>query len=71
MTKTKNNYLWYTSLILSAIGGINWGLVGAFKINLVEKVFAAPSLAGDLIYISIGASGLYLLYGIMAELIND
>jgi len=48
--------------ILVVIGAINWGLVGAFKWNLVEFIsFGATWLAMTL-YILVGLSGLWMLY---------
>ncbi len=48
-------------------GAINWGLVGAFRIDLVQMVFStAPTLA-QLLYILIGLSGLYSLYLLTAR----
>lgn len=45
--------------ILIIIGGLNWGLVGAFDLNLVTAVFGEGSVLADLTYILVGVSALY------------
>lgn len=48
--------------VLLVIGGINWGLVGAFKFNLVDEIFGVESALSRLIYVLVGLSALYGLY---------
>lgn len=44
---------------LMAVGALNWGLIGLFKFNLVESIFASwPSLL-TLIYVLVGVSAVY------------
>jgi len=50
------------SLILVIIGGINWGLVGLFNLNLVSAIFGIDSFFSRLIYILIGVGAAYLIY---------
>lgn len=50
------------ALVLLIIGGINWGLVGGFDINLVTQLFGPRSLPSRLLYVAIGAAGLYAIY---------
>ena len=50
------------ALILTVIGGINWGLVGAFKFNLVEFLFAFAPIVATIIYIIVGLAACYVLY---------
>ncbi|MDP3966213.1 MAG: DUF378 domain-containing protein [archaeon] len=47
------------ALVLVLIGGINWGLVGAFGFNVVEAVFSAGSVASSIVYILVGISAIY------------
>jgi uncharacterized protein len=49
-------------LVLLIIGGINWGLVGGFDVNLVTQLFGPRSLPSRLIYIAIGIASLYAIY---------
>ncbi len=47
------------ALILVIVGALNWGLVGAFKFNLVQALFGDSILAA-LVYILVGVSGIVL-----------
>ena len=49
------------ALILNIIGGINWGLVGLFKFDLVAFIFGNMSWISRIIYALVGLSGLYLI----------
>ena len=49
-------------LVLLIIGGINWGLVGGFDVNLVTQLFGPRSLPSRLIYIAVGIAALYAIY---------
>jgi hypothetical protein len=55
----------YTILTIAIIGAINWGLVGFFKLDLVNMIFGDMTLMSRIIYAIIGLCGLYLvsLYG--------
>ncbi|MGO2111638.1 MAG: DUF378 domain-containing protein [Pseudoclavibacter sp.] len=44
--------------VLTIIGGINWGLVGAFEFNLVDAIFGEGSAASRVIYVLVGISAL-------------
>lgn len=47
------------ALILILIGGLNWGLVGAFKFDLVAAIFGNMSIVSRIIYILVGISAIY------------
>lgn len=50
------------ALILLAIGGINWGLVGIFELDLVAWMFGgAASLVSRLIYILVAISAVWCI----------
>jgi uncharacterized membrane protein YuzA (DUF378 family) len=49
------------AMILLVIGGLNWGLVGAADINVVEQIFGMGILT-KLIYILVGISALYEIF---------
>ena len=51
----------YTALTLSIIGAVNWGLVGIFKLDLVNLIFGNLTWPSRIIYTLVGLSGLYLL----------
>lgn len=44
--------------ILLVIGGLNWGLVGLFNLNLVSTLFGTNMLA-TIVYALVGLSALY------------
>jgi len=50
---------WICQLIV-IIAGIDWGLVGVFKFDLVTKIFGYGS-AVRIVYIVVGVAALYLL----------
>ena len=52
------NALFKTTLVLSIIGCINWGLVGLFNFNLVEYLLGDGSLLTRIVYALVMASGL-------------
>ncbi len=50
------------TLILAIIGGINWGLVGAFQFDLVAAIFGGQNAAlARLVYVLVGLSALWQL----------
>ena len=51
----------WVALILLIVGGINWGLIGLLKFDLVKAVFGAWPALIRIIYILVGLSGLYVL----------
>ncbi|MCR4327655.1 MAG: DUF378 domain-containing protein [Nanoarchaeota archaeon] len=55
----KNSVLEVIALVLVLIGGINWGLVGAFGFNVVDAVFGAGSIVSSIIYLLVGISAIF------------
>ena len=51
----------YTALTLVIVGAVNWGLIGIFKLDLVNLIFGNMTWMSRVIYTLIGISGLYLL----------
>jgi uncharacterized membrane protein YuzA (DUF378 family) len=49
------------AFILLVIGGLNWGLVGFFKFDLVEWLFGDMSVASRVIYALVGLAAIYKL----------
>ena len=47
-----------TTLIVTVIGAINWGLIGFFNFNLVESLFGAESMIPSIVYALVGICGL-------------
>lgn len=44
------------ALLLVIVGGLNWGLVGAFEFNLVDTIFGAGSVLSRVVYVVVGLS---------------
>ena len=49
------------TLILVIVGGLNWGLVGAFNFDLVATLFGNGSILSRLVYVLVGLSALWQL----------
>ncbi len=60
--KMKMNSLDWAAWVFVVIGAVNWGLVGAFKLDLVMTVFGTSPVLVQVMYILIGLSGLFTLY---------
>ena len=52
------NTLFKSSLAISIIGCINWGLVGLLNFNLVEYLLGDGSLITRIVYVLVMISGL-------------
>lgn len=60
----KLNTLDWIAIILLIVGGLNWGLVGIFSWDLVAAIFGEMSVISRIVYVLVGLSGLYLLFGL-------
>ena len=49
------------TFILLIVGGLNWGLVGAFGFDLVAALFGEMSPLSRLVYVLVGVSALWQL----------
>lgn len=58
----EKNVLDLVATVLVIIGGLNWGLVGALKMDLVQLIFGFMPILADVIYIVVGLSALYMIY---------
>ncbi len=56
------HYLSKIALWLVIIGGLNWGLVGAFNLDLVALLFGNLSILTRIVYVLVGLSALWLIY---------
>jgi uncharacterized membrane protein YuzA (DUF378 family) len=52
----KLNIVMWVALILLVIGGLNWGLVGLFKFDLVARIFGEMSFLARLVYVAVALS---------------
>jgi len=48
-----------TTQTLLVIGGLNWGLVGLFRWDLVAALLGADSIPSRLVYLLVGVSALW------------
>ena len=53
------------ALIVTFIGGLNWGLVGIFNFNLVEWIFSGRNAGSIIIYILVLLSTLWLIFSLI------
>lgn len=44
------------TLVLLIVGGLNWGLVGAFGFDLVAAIFGEGSILARFVYVLVGVS---------------
>ena len=49
------------TLVLVIVGGLNWGIVGLFDLDLVAAIFGAGSVLTRLVYVLVGLSALWQL----------
>lgn len=49
------------SMLLVLVGGLNWGLVGFFQWNLVDKIFGIDSGIARVVYALVGLAAVYLV----------
>ena len=62
MSVKQINYMKIADLIpatLLFVGGVNWGLMGFFGIDLIASIFGSMSLVSRIIYALVGVSALY------------
>ncbi|NHZ91246.1 DUF378 domain-containing protein [Massilia sp. CCM 8733] len=52
----------WVAMVLMIVGGINWGVVGAFDLDLVAALFGERSTWSRLVYALVGIASLYGIY---------
>lgn len=55
------NKLGKIAFVLLIIGGLNWGLMGLFQMDIIQIVFGSLTTIITIAYVLIGLSALYLL----------
>ena len=55
------NQIGKIAFVLLIIGGLNWGLMGLFQMDIVQILFGSLTTVVTIVYILIGLSALYLL----------
>lgn len=49
------------ALLLLAIGGLNWGLVGLFDVDAVAWLLGSDSVTARIVYVAVGVAAAYCL----------
>jgi len=57
----------WIALVLLIVGGVNWGLVGLFNLDLVDLIFGSVSWLSTTVYVLVGISALYTIYYLFKE----
>lgn len=52
----------WIAMVLLIVGGLNWGLVGAFNFDLVAALFGEMSALSRIVYVLVGISALWFIY---------
>ena len=60
----KMSLLGWICQILVIIGALNWGLVGAFRFDLIYKIFGAGTVS-RIVYVIVGLAAIYLIYELL------
>jgi len=50
------------ALLLVIVGALNWGTIGAFKVDLVRSIFGDMTLITRIVYLLVGVAALQQLY---------
>lgn len=53
------NVVDYVAWVLLVVGGLNWGLVGAVKYNVVDTLFGVDSMIARGVYVLVGLAAVY------------
>lgn len=60
------------TLVLVIVGGINWGLVGLFQLDLVAAVFGGQeALLSRIVYVLVGLSALWQVMPLLGAVKTD
>ena len=60
--KGNKSALDWIALVLVVIGGLNWGLVGLFQLDLVELIFSSIPILQTIVYVLVAIAALYVAY---------
>ena len=55
------------TLLLLIVGGLNWGLVGAFEFELVAALFGEMSVLSRIVYGLVGLSALWQIVPLLGS----
>ncbi|MBI4193174.1 MAG: DUF378 domain-containing protein [Candidatus Colwellbacteria bacterium] len=63
----KMGVLDWLAFALVAVGGLNWGLVGAFDANVVSQIFGGVPSVEKVVYVLVGVAALYMVAGALKQ----
>lgn len=52
----------YVAYILVVVGGLNWGLVGFFKFDLVAAILGDMSALSRIVYALVGLAAIWMIF---------
>ena len=58
----KMKILDWIAIVFLIVGGLNWGLVGAFDFNLVSWMFSGIAIIERAVYSVVGIAAIYSIY---------
>ncbi len=64
------SFLGTIAYVLLLIGGLNWGLVGAFDFNLVSFLFGDGTLISRIVYLLVGLSAVVSIFMVIAHYVK-
>ena len=62
LTAMRLNALDWVAMVLLIVGGLNWGLVGLFDIDVVARIVGVMTTASRTVYILVGLAAVYSIY---------
>jgi uncharacterized membrane protein YuzA (DUF378 family) len=54
----KLNIVMWVALMLLVVGGLNWGLVGMFRFDLIARIFGEMSIFTRFLYVAVALSAI-------------
>ena len=57
---SNKSVLYKIASVLTIVGGLNWGMVGFFDMDLVQMLFSSVEMLPTIVYCLVGLSALYL-----------
>lgn len=51
----------WIAIVLLAVGGLNWGLIGFFNFDLVAAIFGDMTALSRIVYAVVGICAIYVL----------
>jgi len=58
----KKRTIYWTAAILVIVGGLNWGLIGIFNFDVVEKILGWAPVLQKTVYTLVGIAAICMVY---------